>query len=142
MPPAGVIADANVLLSAVMGKAARRVFTSPGLAVHSTLFNAGEVERYFPTLAEKFHLPLALMELEWKLLPLRLHPLETYREHLDWALSLLIHRDADDAHPLALARTLGLPIWSNDRDLQGLEVECLPTARLLASLEREGKLRE
>jgi putative transposase len=40
------------------------------------------------------------------------------------------------AHPLALARALGLPLWSNDRDLWGHGVECYPTARLLQELER------
>ena len=44
-------------------------------------------------------------------------------------------RDPDDAHVLALARSLDLPIWSNDRDLQGQDIECYPTARLLRLLE-------
>jgi hypothetical protein len=28
-------------------------------------------------------------------------------------------------------------LWSNDRDLDGLDVECFTTARLLATLKRE-----
>jgi len=36
---------------------------------------------------------------------------------------------------LALALELGLPIWSNDRDFDGLPVDVYPTARLLKLLE-------
>ena len=39
----GVVADANVLLSAVVGKAALRVFTQFDIAVHVAQFNCNEV---------------------------------------------------------------------------------------------------
>jgi predicted nucleic acid-binding protein len=71
MISAGVVADANVLLSAALGKAAR----------------------------------------------------------------LLAARDPEDAHPLALARALSLPIWSNDSDLANVGVDCCTTAQLLKVLE-------
>jgi len=38
-----VVADANVLLSAVVGKAALRVLTNFGVIVHVAEFNANEV---------------------------------------------------------------------------------------------------
>lgn len=44
-------------------------------------------------------------------------------------------RDPDDIHLLALSLTLGLPLWSNDRDFEDAGVECLSTARLLKVLE-------
>ena len=53
---------------------------------------------------------------------------------LEGAQTELTDRDPDDAHPLALARTLGLPLWTNDRDLDGHGVECFSTARLLKVL--------
>jgi hypothetical protein len=37
---------------------------------------------------------------------------------------------------LALAVGLGLPIWSNDRDLEGHGVTTYSTAQLLRKLER------
>jgi predicted nucleic acid-binding protein len=141
VPIGGIVADANVLLSATIGKAALRVFETPGVEVHATRFNADEVEEYLPRMADKYGLPLPLLELQWRLLPFQLHTVGSYQEHLDWALGLLSDRDPDDAHPLALARALGLPLWSNDRDLQGLGVECLPTAKLLSLLERMGSTR-
>jgi hypothetical protein len=48
MLSAGVVADANVLLSAVIGKAAARVFFDFEVTVHATEFNALEVEEYIP----------------------------------------------------------------------------------------------
>ena len=49
MPFEDIVADANVLLSAVIGKAAQEVFFKYRLEVHVTEFNVLEVEEYlFP----------------------------------------------------------------------------------------------
>ena len=138
MPIAGVVADANVLLSAVVGKAALRVFTEFDVTVHVAQFNADEVAEYLPHMAGKYELPVEFVEMQWKLLPLRIHPADDYRRHLRKAIADLKDRDAEDAHALALARSLALPIWSNDRDLSGTDVQCYTTARLLRILS-EGK---
>jgi predicted nucleic acid-binding protein len=135
MPIAAVVGDANVLLSAVIGKAALRVFTEHGVEVHVCNFNADEVREYLPRMAGKYGLPLDLAELQLRLLPMRLHPEADYAHHLGAARVELADRDPDDAHPLALARALGLPLWTNDRDLDGHGVECFSTARLLKMLE-------
>ena len=134
MPIAGVVADANVLLSAVVGKAALRVFTEFNVVVHVTQFNTDEVAEYLPHMARKYELPSELVEMQWKLLPLRIHPANDYRSRLPQAIADLKDRDPEDAHALALARSLTLPIWSNDRDLSGRDVECYTTARLLRLL--------
>jgi predicted nucleic acid-binding protein len=140
MPIASVVADANVLLSAVVGKAALRVFTKFGVTVHVAQFNVDEVTEYLPYMASKYELPLELVELQWKLLPLRTHLTDEYRSQLPQAIADLKDRDPEDAHALALARTLTLPLWSNDRDLRGLGIECYPTARLLRLLAEETDL--
>jgi hypothetical protein len=44
VPIAGVVADANVLLSVVVGHAALRVFTKFETGVHGNEFNREEVE--------------------------------------------------------------------------------------------------
>ena len=75
--------------------------------------------------------------MQWKLLPLRIHPLDAYRSRLQRAIAYLKRRDPEDAHALALARSLTLPIWSNDRDLSGLDIECYSTARFLRLLAEE-----
>ena len=135
MPIGAVVADAHVLLSAVIGKAALRVIADHALEVHATLFNAEEVERYLPRLARKHGLPIHLVEVQWRLIPVRLHSTETYRGRIEDARRQLAARDPDDVHPLALALSLGLPLWSNDRDLHGLGPRCYTTAELLKRLE-------
>lgn len=135
MPIAGVVADANVLLSAVMGKAALRVFEVYRVPIHTTTFNRSEVVEYLPKLARKYGVSLALAELQLEFLPLRVYSEEMYTDWLPWAQSVLVDRDPEDAHLLALARTLNLPIWSNDKDLQLPNVRCYTTAVLLKVLE-------
>ena len=61
MPFEDIVADANVLLSAVVGKAAQRVFSAYVLKIHASAFNAGEVTEYLPFMAGKYGLP------EWQL---------------------------------------------------------------------------
>lgn len=137
MPIAGVVADANVLLSAVIGKAALRVMTEFELAVHASAFNAQEVAEYLPLMAAKYRLPPELVEMQWKLLPIEVHEFEEYRRWFGGARDDLVARDPEDAHALALARCLGLPLWSNDRDLEGHGVDRYTTARLLSVLQRQ-----
>ena len=135
MPIGAAVGDANVLLSAVIGRAALRVMAEFGVSVHVARFNADEVEEYLPVMAEKYALPEELVALQWRLLPLRIHAVSEYRRQLARARRDLASRDPDDAHALALARALALPSWTNDRDLAGHGVDCLQTARLLKQLE-------
>jgi predicted nucleic acid-binding protein len=135
MPIVGVVADANVLLSAIVGKSALRVITEFSIQVHAAQYNEDEVTEYLPEMARKYKLPVELVRLQWKLLPVRLHREEDYKGYLPEALAELKNRDPEDAHVLALAKSLGLPIWSNDRDLTNLTVQCLTTARLLRILQ-------
>jgi predicted nucleic acid-binding protein len=130
-----VVADANVLLSAVIGKAAQRIFLEPALAVHASEFNAAEVREYLPAMARKYALPENLVLLRWRLLPLVVHPTSAYARHYKKALADLRDRDPEDAHALALARMLQYPLWSNDRHLARFEIPCYTTARLLRILE-------
>ena len=102
-----VVADANVLLSAVIGKAAQKVFSEHDLKVHAAEFNAHEVREYLPVMAEKYALPMSLIDLRWGLLPLIIHKASEYAGHYKKALADLKGRDPEDAHALALARALG-----------------------------------
>jgi predicted nucleic acid-binding protein len=139
MPIEGVVADANVLLSAAVGKAALRVITEFNVEVHVAQFNADEVTEYLPLMARKYGLQAELVEMQWKLLPLRVHPLTNYRVRLSRAIDTMKRRDPEDAHALALAWSLDLPLWSNDRDFENLDVECYSTARLLRLLAAQAK---
>lgn len=139
MPFAGIVADANVLLSAVIGKAAQRVFSAHDLKVHVSDFNAREVSEYLPFMAKKYGLPADLADLRWRILPLIIHKASEYSGFIGKALAGIKDRDPEDAHALALARALGFPLWSNDRHLAKLGVPCYATARLLKILEAQKK---
>ena len=138
----GVVADANVLLSAVVGKAALRVINDFNIAVHVAQFNADEVSEYLPLMARKYGLQVELVEMQWKLLSLKIHPLTNYQARLPRAIDAMKRRDPEDAHALALAWSLELPIWSNDRDFENINVECYSTARLLRLLADQAKSRQ
>jgi hypothetical protein len=77
-------------------------------------------------MADKYLLPRELVALQWHLLPLRVHSTEAYRDRLEWTGRALAMRDPEDVHALALAATLDLPLWSNDRDLHGHGIETCP----------------
>jgi hypothetical protein len=68
------------------------------------------------------------------LLPIVVHRVGDYEPHLEGAREALEARDPDDAHPLALSRALGLPLWSSDLDLERRGVDCYSTAALLKLL--------
>ena len=134
MVPEEVVADANVLLSAVIGKAAIRIFSEFGIRVHIAEFNAREVEEYLPMMAEKYKLPMDLVQLQWRILPIFKHAPARYARYYEKAMKDLKEHDPEDAHALALARALGFPLWSNDRHLDKMEVPVFTTAKLLKLL--------
>ncbi|MGB9005586.1 MAG: PIN domain-containing protein [Candidatus Aminicenantales bacterium] len=131
-----VVADANVILSVLVGKTAQQVVVEHHLQLHMAEFNALEVAEYLPLMAEKYGLPQKLLQMAWKLLPLTIHDFSRYSRQYPAALANLRKRDPEDAHPLALARALRLPLWSNDRHLSSLNVPCYTTAKLLKILKR------
>ncbi|NOT57561.1 MAG: hypothetical protein HOP18_23395 [Deltaproteobacteria bacterium] len=104
LPLASVVADANVLLSAVAGKAAVRVFTEFGLTVHVAEFTADEVVESRPVTAWKYAMASELIEMPWRFLAVHRHPAFVYRRALPRAIADLAQRDPEDAHALACAR--------------------------------------
>ena len=95
-----IVADANPLLSALLGGRARDVLFSPELVFYSPQHTLFEVEKYLPKVAHKIG-----------------------------------QRDPKDVHVLALALQLDSPIWSEDRDFEGLpDVEVHRTADMLTML--------
>jgi predicted nucleic acid-binding protein len=129
-----IAADANIVLSAAIGGAARRVFNRPGLEIVTTVFTMSEVLEYLPELAESRNIALELLEAQLGLLAVREHNVSEYREFLPEALRRIGKRDPEDVDLLALALALQIPIWTNDRDFQGTGVRCYTTARLLKLL--------
>ena len=127
-------ADSNVILSAVIGKAALQVFTQPKIELITTQFNLLEVEEYLPRLASKYGLNQRLLFWQLKMLPLDSFSEKYYKSHLFEARKFLGGRDLDDIHLAALALKEDVPIWSNDKDFSGLPLRRYTTAQLLKIL--------
>lgn len=129
-----IAADANVILSAVIGKTALRLFTESSIEIVTTQFNLEEVKEYIPHLASKYGLPEEILQLQLKLLPLKVFTRKFYQVFLREAKALIGEKDPEDIDLLALALKLNIPIWSNDKDFQGLKIKAYPTARILKIL--------
>ncbi len=129
-----IAADANVLLSAVVGRAALKVFKQSSLEVVSTSLNIKEVREYLPVMAEKYEMAVELLESQFQLLAVREFNLREYQGSLAIARRKIGKRDPDDVDLLALALELEIPLWSNDGDFEGTGVEWYTTAQLLKKL--------
>ena len=129
-----IAADSNVLLAAVAGRAARRVFQTAELIVVTTEHNVAEVREYVPEFAARYELPEELLLETLSLLPISVYAAQEYAAQLQAARALLAKRDEDDVALAALALTLRIPIWSNDRDYENFPTGVLTTATLLKVL--------
>jgi predicted nucleic acid-binding protein len=129
-----VAADSNVLLSAIAGKAALRVFAAPDFMIVTTDENVSEVLEYVPEFAARYGLPEETLVDTLALLPIEVYSKRDYSTHLFAARSLMADRDPDDIPLAALALKLGVPVWSNDRHFQDFPNGVFTTARLLKVL--------
>jgi predicted nucleic acid-binding protein len=130
-----VVADANVLLSAVLGGRAKLVLNHPRVeAVVTTEGVVREVQEYTILLARKRRLNVDTWLLAAATIPVSIIPEAAYSGATARAKALIARRNADDVNLLALALHLRLPIWSNDNDFEGTGVEWYTTAELLRML--------
>jgi predicted nucleic acid-binding protein len=132
-----VVADANVLLSAVLGGRARVVLYHPRIdEVLTTAVTLAEVQEYAAHLAKRKRLALDLVLLTVAALPVTVVEAEAYSAAVSEAQRRISWRDPDDVEILALALHLSLPVWSNDNDFRDADVEWCTTAGLLRALGR------
>jgi predicted nucleic acid-binding protein len=128
-------ADANVLLSAVLGGRARLVLECPQVDEIVTVEQImTEVEEYSGLLAKKKRLSLDLVPLAVSALPVTVVGRASYASAIPEARKRIGERDADDIELLALALALNVPVWSNDKDFEGTGVSWLTTERVLRQL--------
>jgi predicted nucleic acid-binding protein len=128
-----LVIDANPVLSALLGGAAREIIVSRQFALHSTQHTMFEAAKYIPRLA----LRLGTSELEnyraLQLFPIVAHQPIEYADCLARARSLMEGRDLKDVDILALTLRLGCPIWTDDRDFEGVPgITVRKTAELLS----------
>lgn len=134
-PVVRLAADANVLVSAGMGRAAFKVL-QPSFPAAVTLECVAsvvlEVREYLPLVAKENGLDpnkaLALFDA----FEINEHPRKVFQDKLEEARRQIADRDPDDVDLLALALSFGIPVWSNDRDFESAKVERYTTAQLLA----------
>jgi predicted nucleic acid-binding protein len=137
-----LVADANVLLSAVLGGRAKVVLSHPKIeGIFTTEVTLSEVEEYVILLARKRRLSLDTLLLAVATLPVSVVERETYARAVVQARRLIGQRDPDDIEILALALHLKIPLWSNDNDFRDTGVEWYTTAELLQRLGIHGNKR-
>ena len=128
-------ADANVLLSAVIGGRARLVLSNPDIEeVVTTETVFAEVEEYAAVLGHKRKIPAETLMLAVASLPVSIVAREVYAGSMARARKRIGWRDPDDVELLALALHFKVPLWSNDNDFEGCGVERYTTAELLRKL--------
>jgi predicted nucleic acid-binding protein len=98
-----VAGDANVLLSAVLGHAALRVFTRTDVGVLTTRGVLEEVREYLPLIAKQYDMLPQALEGQLRLLAVRECEPEEYATKLEAAKRAIAKRDPDDVELLALA---------------------------------------
>lgn len=130
-----VVVDANPILSGLIKGSALKVFWSFRIRKFATTeFTLEEVKLYIPKLANKSGQREEILLLDLSLLPIKIYSKDFYKDQLDQANERIGKRDPKDVDLLALALRLRSPIWSNDRDFEGIGVECFSTAELLKIL--------
>jgi predicted nucleic acid-binding protein len=130
-------ADANVLLSAVLGGRAKLVLDHPQISeIFTAAVTLGEVEEYAAELARRKRLSLDVVLMAVATLPVTVVDSTAYEDSIAEARRRIGRRDPDDVDILALAIHLRIPVWSNDNDFTGVGVEWFTTANLLSKLNQ------
>jgi predicted nucleic acid-binding protein len=142
--PDALVADTNVVLSAVIGGSASRAFGDPTLPpVYAASAVRDELLEWLPQVAAKLGLDLVLHLGLVALLPISWVESSRYSRHEAAARGRMRERDVEDwpsvALALALAESRSVAIWTNDRDLSASGLPTITTARLLAALDRRSR---
>lgn len=128
-------ADANVLLSALIGGRATLVLSDPRVReILTAQPTFAEVEEYALTLGRKRRIPEDVLLLALAAMPVTIVPQKEYSKSLSEARRRIGRRDPDDVDILALALHFQVPLWSNDKDFSDAGVEWLTTETLLRRL--------
>ncbi|MFZ1085870.1 MAG: PIN domain-containing protein [Terracidiphilus sp.] len=130
-----IAADANVLLSAVIGGRARLVLNHPEIKeVLTSEATFAEVREYAVLLGRKKKLTPDSILLTMAALPVKIISTDVCADAIDKARRLIGWRDPDDIEILALALHFKIPLWTNDNDFEGCGIERFTTAEILQKL--------
>jgi predicted nucleic acid-binding protein len=127
-----LVVDANPILSALLGGAAREVLFSGKFTLYSTQHALFEVAKHLSSLAKRLDVPESDLFREYQLLPITACQPSQYDFSLAEAERWIGGRDPKDVPILALAISLHCPLWTDDRDFDGISVvPIVKTADLL-----------
>lgn len=130
-----LVADANVLLSALTGGRARLAILHPQVdELLTTEATLDEVREYVLDLAQRRRLPKDVVLASLAALPVQVVERSVYQPKMAEAERRIGQRDPDDVELLALALQSGGHLWSNDRDFNEIGVPRYTTAQLLKAL--------
>jgi predicted nucleic acid-binding protein len=73
-------------------------------------------------------------------MPVQWTPAADYDDRREEAEQRIAARDPDDWPTVALALTLGVPVWSQDKDLTAAGVDVVTTGELLDALRDAGHI--
>lgn len=140
MLPDALVADANVLLSAIIGGRARAVLIHPQVPrVLAPTQIGDEILEHLPGIAQKRKLDLGVLLPVLAALPIEWMKIETYVAFEERARQRMKARDEDDWHAVALALTLieseSVAIWTQDKDFEVSRINTIETGALLDQLE-------
>jgi len=130
-----LLVDANPLVSALLGGRADQIIASGLFKLYSTQYTLFEVAKHLPRLAQQIECPeLELFE-AFEHLPVEACQPSVYADQMDRATAIIGGRDERDIPLLALTLTYRYPLWSDDRDFEGIaEIQLFKTSRLLTRI--------
>jgi predicted nucleic acid-binding protein len=122
----------------MLGGRARDVIFSDQFQLYSPQATLFEIPKHIPWLANRLGRPELKLFEEFQLLPVNACQPVAYENQVQRATELIGQRDPLDIPLLALALERNYPVWSDDRDFEGIkEIQLVKTSDLLA---RAGKV--
>jgi predicted nucleic acid-binding protein len=105
-----LVVDANPIVSALLGGAAREVIFSGRFVFYSTQHTLFEVAKYLPLLADRLDVPEANLFQEYQQIPIIACQPDEYDSRLAEARRMIGNRDPKDIPILALTLSLRYPL--------------------------------
>jgi predicted nucleic acid-binding protein len=99
-----------------------------------------EIARHIPRLAKQRRLDPVLLFAALQVMPVQWTPAADYDGRREEAERRIAARDPDDWPTVALALTVNLPVWSQDKDLTTAGLQIITTGDLLDALRDAGHI--
>lgn len=134
-----IAVDASPILSALLGGKSLEILYSDRFRFITTERIIWEVKKYIPEVAKKLGVKDTTLYYALENFPiLTLQPRE-YDKQRGLAEKLIAHRDRKDVDLLALSLATGAPVWSQDKDFEGIQqITLFKTSDMLKMVAQDG----